>query len=103
MLHYGYWIRNVFPLSLMCPAVTESITRYCRCMPNRHLATNLPYKAQSLLYLPSGLAFKNYTICPQCIYVFCMDLRTNSNYFTTHYELIGLCNLNGVCLLRGTN
>jgi hypothetical protein len=69
MLHYGYWIRNVFPLSLMRPVVTVSITRDCRCMPDRHLATNLPCKAQSLLYLPSSLAFENSSICTHNVFM----------------------------------
>ena len=40
----------------------------------------------------------------QCIYVFCMDLRTNSDYFV-YTTLIGVYNLNTNqrCLLRGTN
>jgi hypothetical protein len=38
----------------------------------------------------------------QCIYVFCVDLRTNSDYFTVQHELTGFYNRDGVCLLRGT-
>jgi len=35
--------------------------------------------AQWLLYVPPGLTLRNPTFCPtQCIYVFCVDLRTNS-------------------------
>ena len=37
-----------------------------------------------------------------CIYVFCVDLRTNSDYFTVHHWLVGFYNWDGVCLLRGT-
>jgi hypothetical protein len=39
----------------------------------------------------------------QCIYVFCVDLRTNSDYFPIQQLLIGFYNVDGVCLLRGTN
>ena len=38
----------------------------------------------------------------QCFYVFCVDLRTNSDYFTVQHWLVGFCNWDGVCLLRGT-
>jgi len=39
-------------------------------------------KAKWSLYVPSGLTFNNSTFCPHsCIYVFCVDLRTNSHYF----------------------
>ena len=31
---------------------------------------------------PSGLTFNNSVLPTQCIYVFCVDLRTNSDYFT---------------------
>jgi len=34
--------------------------------------------------------------------VFCVDLRTNSDYFPIQYKLNGLYNKDGACLLRGT-
>ena len=38
--------------------------------------------AQWSLYVPYSLTFSNCTFCPHsCIYVFCVDLRTNSDYF----------------------
>jgi len=43
-----------------------------------------------------------YVLPTQCIYVFCVDLRTNSDYFTVQYWLVGFYNWDGVCLLRGT-
>ena len=43
-----------------------------------------------------------YVLPTQCIYVFCVDLRTNSDYFTIQHWLVGFCNWDGVCLLRGT-
>jgi len=42
-----------------------------------------------------------YVLPTQCIYVFCVDLRTNSDYFPIQHELAGLSNRDGVCLLRG--
>ena len=46
------------------------------------------YRQWSLYVLPvvalhtASLIFSNSTLCPtQCIYVFCVDLRTNSHYF----------------------
>ena len=38
----------------------------------------------------------------QYIYAFCVDLRTNSDYFTVQHWLVGFYNWDGVCLLRGT-
>ena len=37
-----------------------------------------------------------YVLPTQCIYVFCVDLRTNSDYFPKPHELVGLCTGNGV-------
>jgi hypothetical protein len=37
-----------------------------------------------------------------CVYAFCVVLRTNSNYFAIH-QRIGFYNWGSVCLLRGTN
>ena len=43
-----------------------------------------------------------YVLPTQCIYVFRVDLRTNSYYFTVQHWLVGFYNWDGVCLLRGT-
>jgi hypothetical protein len=37
-------------------------------------------KPSGKLYVPPGLTLKNSTWCPHCVYVFCTDLRTNSNF-----------------------
>ena len=36
-------------------------------------------------------------------YVFCVDLRTNSDYFPIQHQLTGFYNRDEVCLLRGTD
>ena len=43
-----------------------------------------------------------YVLPTQWIYVFCVDLRTNSYYFTVQHWLVGFFNWDGGCLLRGT-
>jgi len=47
----------------------------------------LTFKVRWLLYTPPGLTFKKkfYVLPTQCIYVFCMDLITNSDYFSTQH------------------
>jgi hypothetical protein len=52
---------------------------------------------------PAGLTSKNCTLCPRCIYVFCIYLRTNSDLCHLHHKLIGFYNRDEKCLLRGTN
>jgi hypothetical protein len=46
---------------------------------------------------------KFYVLPTQCVYVFCVDLRTSSDYFPTQHQLTGFCNRDVVCLLRGTD
>ena len=67
--------------------------------------------AQWSLYVPhSGhymyhhFNIQQFHVLPtHCIYVFCVDLRTNSHYFPIQHYLTGLYNRDGVCLLRGTD
>jgi len=43
-----------------------------------------------------------YVLPTQCSYAFCVDLRTNSDYFTVQHWLVGFYNWDGVCSERGT-
>jgi hypothetical protein len=42
-----------------------------------------------------------YVMLTHSMYVFCVDLRTNSDYFPIRHLLTGFYNRDGVCLLRG--
>ena len=44
-----------------------------------------------------------YVLPTQCIYVFCIYLRTNSDLCHLYHKLIGFYNRDEKCLLRGTN
>ena len=62
----------------------------------------------NLLSLPvtwctNNLTFNNCTLCPYCIYVFCIYLRTNSDLCHLQHKLIGFYNRDEKCLLRGMN
>jgi hypothetical protein len=46
--------------------------------------------------------FKNCTLCPYGMYVFCMCLRTNHDLCHLHKKLIGFYNRDEKCLQRGT-
>jgi len=46
---------------------------------------------------------KFYVQPTHCIYAFCMDLRTSSDYFAIQNWLTGFYNRDEVCLLRGTD
>jgi hypothetical protein len=47
--------------------------------------------------------FNNYKLCPHCICVFRIYLRTNSDLCHIHQKLIGFCNRYEKCLQRGTD
>jgi len=49
-----------------------------------------------------AVRFTFYVLPTHCIYVFCVDLRTNSDYFIVQHWLVGFYNWDGVCLLCGT-
>ena len=42
-------------------------------------------------------------LCPRCIYVFCIYLRTNIDLAHLHHKLIGFYNWDEKCLQRGTD
>jgi hypothetical protein len=62
-----------------------------------------PYSPVVTLCTTSFKIHEFYVLPTQCVYVFCMDLRTNSDYFLVQHSLIGFYNRNGQCLLRGTD
>ena len=51
----------------------------------------------------TGLTLNNCTLCPHCIYVFRIYLRTNSDFCPIHHKLTGFCNRVEKCLQRGTD
>jgi hypothetical protein len=44
-----------------------------------------------------------YVLPTRCVNAFCVDLRTNSDYFPIQHQLTGACNRDGFYLLRGTD
>jgi len=62
----------------------------------------LPLKAYWLRDAPKGLTFNNGTLCPHCICVFCIYLRTNSDLCHLQHKRIGFHNRDEKCLQRGT-
>ena len=46
---------------------------------------------------------QQFTLCPLCIYVFYIYLRTNSDLCHLQHKLIGFYNRDEKCLLRGTD
>jgi hypothetical protein len=47
--------------------------------------------------------FNNCALCPQCVYVFCIYLRTKSDLCHLQHKLICFYNQDEKCLQRGTD
>jgi len=63
-----------------------------------------PIKPKAYFMYHQVLTFRNSVFfCPQRIFVFCVDLRTNSNCFPFQHSLTDFYNRGRKCLLRGTN
>jgi len=62
-----------------------------------------PFIAYLLRDAPTGLTFNNFTLCPHCIYVFCIYLRTNSDLCHLQHKLVDFYNRDEKCLQRGTD
>jgi hypothetical protein len=60
------------------------------------------FNIQQLYALPT-LYFNNCTLCPHCIYVFCIYLRTYSDLCHLQHKLVGFYNRDEKCLQRGTD
>ena len=51
----------------------------------------------------ASLTFHNSTLCPHCIYVFCIYLRRNSDLWHLQHKEIGFYNRDEKCFQRGTD
>ena len=64
----------------------------------------LTLQSQAVTICTTTFDIQKFCILPtQCIYVCCVDLRTNSHYFPIQHYLTGFYNWDGVCLLRSTD
>jgi len=68
--------------------VTHS-TRHINTLQSSGHYTHRQFNIQQFYVLPT-----------QCIYVFCVDLRINSDYFPIQHSLTGLYNRDGVFTAR---
>jgi len=53
------------------------------------------------MHCNNSSTFNNCTLCPHCIYVFCIYLRTNSDLCHLQHKQIGFYNGDENCLQRG--
>ena len=84
--------------------ITETKIVYCAVWtgPLNKVVINL-LKPTYCTWCTNSLTCNNCTLCPHCIYVFCIYLRTNSDLCHLQHKLIGFYNRYGKCLLCGAN
>ena len=64
---------------------------------------SLTFQSPLVTWYTNILKFNNCTLCPQCIYVFCINLRTNSDLCHLQHKLVGFYNRDEKCLQLGTD
>jgi len=67
------------------------------------IRVSLTFQSLLVTWCTNSLTFNNCTLCPHCIYVFCIYLRTNSDLCHLQHKLIGFYNRDEKCLQRGTD
>ena len=93
VLHSTFCLHTVFMCSVWIWEQTAIISLYSIDCLVFITETEIVYCA---------VRFTFYVLPTHCIYVFCVDLRTNSDYFIVQHWLVGFYNWDGVCLLCGT-
>jgi hypothetical protein len=85
--------QRLFPYT----ALTDFYNRFRDCLLRGmswiYIHNSDPFKAQWLLYVPHSGHYmyhqfnihKSYVLSTQCIFVFCVDLRTNSAYLAVQH------------------
>ena len=63
----------------------------------------LTFERLLVTWCTTSLTFNNCTLCPHCIYVFCVYLGTNSDLCHLQHKLTGFCNQDEKCSQRGTD
>jgi hypothetical protein len=64
---------------------------------------NLIFCSLPVTWCTTSLTFNNCRLCPHCIYVFCIYLRTDSDLCHLQHKLIGFYSRGEKCLQRGTD
>ena len=66
-------------------------------------SSDLTIYSLPVTWCTTSLTLNNCTVCPHCIYVFCIYLRTNSDLCHLEHKQIGFYNRDEKCLQRGTD
>jgi len=102
------YIRD-FEKCLSTISLVNGIPFFCR-QTNRSFNNSAQRQGRKLAFYSllvacctNSLTFNNCTLCPHCIYVFCIYLRTNSDLCHLQHKLVGFYNRDEKCLQRDMN
>jgi len=103
------WLRVIVTSSSRSRAIIMEATARMKspaiatCNNRQHERLDTVRSTVTSELLEPRLCTTKFHMITQHIHVFCLDLRTNSDYFTVQHWLTGFYNWQGVCLLRGTD
>jgi hypothetical protein len=72
----------------LVPMVLSLGVRRVRLIAYLHLVSKLTFLSLLVTWCTTSLTFNNCTLCPHCIYVFCIYLRTDSDLCHLQHKLI---------------
>ena len=80
---------STLEMEAVCASETSVLThQITRCLKQKHHNMNYsgdnPLKSSGL-YMYRQFNIHNSTFCPHSVFVFCVDLRTNSEYFPVQH------------------
>jgi hypothetical protein len=87
----------------MLPVASCGRLFHCRCCGVSVLQPIIVRLKNYSIIKYIGLTFNTCTLCPHCIYVLFIYVRTNSNPSFVQHKLIGFYNRDEKCLQRGTD
>ena len=89
-------------VSLLTLRLSSGEARLDPALPSHFTVTNLTIYSPVVTICTASLTLNNSTFCPHSVFTcFCVDLRTNSDYFTVQHNWL-VCITETECLLRGT-
>jgi hypothetical protein len=95
-------LSRVLGRALIAPLTSDVVL--LNMVDSEVLVSHYPFRSHLATVCTAVFGVQNFYILPtQCVYVFCVVLRINNNYFSMQHELIGFMNKrDGMFLLRGT-
>ena len=112
-VHHFLHVSRIRVKSIFIQPWTSGVTQWPSIISHKfktvHLSFNyiryIIFNFLNLLvtWCTNSLTFNNCTLCPHCIYVLCIYLRTNNDLYHLQHKLIGFYNRDEKCLQRGTD